>query len=147
MNIFLQDYYSRLRGWHELKETLKNADIETICIEVDRFWQRCPMSNHYLHPVDVEDWPSPWELLNENNYCLYARALGMVYTLLHLGIKDIDLIAGSYYNTEDVVLLLVNDAKYTLNWYPNSVLNTTLSEFTNIRRIDITPLQQKTGKE
>jgi hypothetical protein len=34
-----------------------------------------------------------------------------------------------------------------LNGYPNSVLNSSLSSFTSIRKIDITPLQQKIGKE
>lgn len=146
-NIFLLDYYTRLRAWHKLKENLKDADLETICVEVDKFWQKCPILNHYLHPADTVDWPTPWELLSDNNYCMYARGLGMVYTLMLLGVKDIDFVDCLDDNSENVCLVLVDRAKYVLNWYPNSVLNTRLDEFTSIKYIDITPLTKKIGKE
>ena len=147
MNPFLNDYYSRLRAWHQLKESLTQADTHTVCIEVDKFWQQCPMSNHYLHPADMEDWPSPWRLISDNTYCKYGRALGMIYTLLLLGINNIDLVDGTDYNEEHAVIILVENGKYTLNWYPNSVLNTDLAEFTNTSKIDITTLIKKIGNE
>lgn len=146
INIFLQDFYARLRAWHQLKETLQDADLQTTCVEVDRFWQQCPMSNHYLHPADIEDWPNPWNLLNDNNYCEYARALGMLYTLMLLGVKDIDFVDGIDDNANEVVLVLVDNAKYIMNWCPESVLNTNLSAFKNIRYLDTDPLVKKIGK-
>lgn len=146
MTIFFNDYYQRLRSWHQLKETLQNQDIKTICIEVDKFWQRCPLVTHYLHPADIIDWPGPWELLADNNYCYYARGLGMIYTLLLLGIEDIDFVTGLDDNSENVCLVLVNRAKYVLNYYPDMVVNTQLSNFTDIKYLDITPLKQKIGK-
>ena len=147
INIFLSDFYTRLRAWHDLKEQLENADIETVCIQVDKFWQRCPMSNHYLHPDEIETWPNPWELIKDNSYCNYARALGMIYTLLQLGVKNIDFVDALYDNREDAVLVLVDNAKYVLNWYPDSVLNTNLAEFTITKRISIESLVKKIGKE
>ena len=147
MNIFLLDYYARLRAWHDLKESFKNADTQTICIEVDRFWQQCPVSSHYLHLADLEDWPDPWNLLNDNNYCYYGRALGMLYTLILLGVKDIDFVEGTDYNRENVVLVLVDNAKYTLNYWPDSVLNTNLSGFKIFKRIDIDVLRKKIGDD
>jgi hypothetical protein len=147
INVFLLDYHTRLREWHKLRDTLQESDLQTICVEVDKFWQRAPLLNHYLHPADTVDWPGPWELLSDNEYCLYARGLGMVYTLLLLGVKDVDFVDVMYDNSENVCLVLVDNAKYVLNWYPNSVLNTSLSDFTNIKRIDINPLTQKIGKE
>ena len=146
-NIFLLDYYTRLREWFKLKENLVDQDLSTICIEVDRFWQRAPIVNHYLHPADVEDWPSPWELIHDNNYCCYARALGMVYTLLLLGIKDIDFVDAIDDNSENVVLVLVDNAKYVLNYWPDSVLNINLSNFTITNYIKIDTLKQKIGDE
>lgn len=145
MNVFLSDYYIRLRNWHELRTSLKDSDIQTICVEVDRFWQKCPMSNHYLHPADIEDWPDPWNLLNDNNYCEYARALGMLYTLMLLGVQDIDFVEIMYDNRDSVVVL-VDNAKYVMNWCPESVLNTDLTEFKITRRIDIGVLAKKIGK-
>ena len=145
-NIFLQDYYTRLREWFKLKENLANQDLSTICIEVDKFWQRAPLSTHYLHPADVVDWPTPWELISDNDYCYFARGLGMIYTLMLLGVKDIDFVTATDYNSNDVVLVLIDNAKYILNYHPNSVLNMSLSEFTSIKHIDISSLKKKIGE-
>jgi hypothetical protein len=145
-NLFLLDYNTRLREWHRLREHLQESDLQTICIEVDKFWQKAPLVNHYLHPADTPDWPTPWELISDNDYCLYARGLGMIYTLMLLGVENIDFVNAIDYNGENVCLVLVDNAKYVLNGYPNMVLNTTLLDFTNIKKIDIKPLQQKIGK-
>jgi hypothetical protein len=130
-----------------MRNTISCQNLAEICVKVDAFWQQTPLVNHYLHPADTPDWPNPWELISDNNYCKYARGLGMVYTLLLLGIKDIDFVDCLDDNSENVCLVLVDNAKYIMNWYPNSVLNTTLSSFTSIKKIDITPLKQKIGKE
>jgi len=147
MNLFLNyTFEQRLRSWHDLRESLKEESLENICIKVDEFWQPCPLNTYYLHPHDIPDWPGPWELLNDNNYCYFARALGMIYTLLLLGIKDIDLVEAKDYNNVDVVLVIVDNAKYVLNYWPNSVVNTSLSEFHDIKRHNITPLYDKIGQ-
>ena len=147
LNVFLLDYYTRLREWFKLKETLVGQDLSTICIEVDRFWQRAPINMHYLHPDDIEDWPNPWELINYNNYCYYARALGMVYTLLLLGVKELDFVEALDDNKEHAVLVLVDNAKYVLNYWPESVLNINLSSFTVVKHINISSLKKKIGEE
>lgn len=145
MNVFLQDFFTRLRSWHELRNNLQGSDLGYICTEVDSFWQWCPLSNHYLHPDDIETWPGPWELLNDNEYCYYARALGMIYTLLLLGVNDIDFVEALDYNNNEVVLVLVDNAKYVLNYWPNTVVNNNLNEFKVTKRINIDSLRRKTG--
>lgn len=147
VNPFLQDFSYRLREWHCLKNKLVDVSIENKCVEVDKFWQQCPIVNHYLHPADTEDWPDPWILINDNVYCQYARALGMVYTLLLLDIQTIDLFDAIDDNNENVCIVSVNNAKYILNWYPNSVLNTKISNFTNIKVIDLTSIKNRIGRE
>lgn len=145
-NIFLSDYFTRLRAWHSLKNELQEKSTEEICIAVDKFWQRTPMINHLLHPDDIEDWPNPWELLYYNDYCLFSRGLGMVYTLLLLGIQNIDFIEALDDNNEQAILVLVDDAKYTLNYWPDSVLNTTLSSFKIIKKLNVEILRKKIGE-
>ena len=93
------------------------------------------------------DWPNPWELISDNDYCYYARGLGMIYTLMLLGIKDIDFVEATNYNSENVVLVLVEDAKYVMNYWPDSVLNINLSDFTIVKNINIDPLKKKIGEE
>ena len=145
MNVFLQDYYTRLRFWTDLRQNLETADLETICVEVDRFWQQVPLSAHYLHPDDVEEWPTPWELINDNNFCLYARALGILYTLMLLGIKNVDLVEALDDNKVEVVLVLIDDAKYVMNYWPNSVVNTKSEVFTIKNHINLEKIQKKIG--
>jgi hypothetical protein len=71
----------------------------------------------------------------------------MVYTLMLLGINDIDFVDAIDYNRENVVLVLVDDAKYVMNYWPESVLNTSLADFTITKHINISSLKQKIGNE
>jgi len=146
MNPFILSYLDRLKVWHELRTSLENVDVQSTCVEVDNFWQKSPMSSHYLHPDDIEYWPNPWELLNDNTYCYYARGLGMVYTLMLLGIKNIEFVEATDYNNNSVVLVLVDCAKYVMNYWPHSVLNSNLSTFKVARHINIELLYKKIGK-
>lgn len=146
MNSFQLDFQNRLRDWRNFRESLTNKDTKDICIETDKYWQNSPIMNHYLHPVDIDNWPDPWQLLDDNLYCPYARALGMIYTLVMLGISDIDLVEGTDHNSIDVVLVLVDRAKYVLNYWPNTVVNNKLENFTVTRYYDITPIKTNIGK-
>ena len=143
INVFLLDYYTRLREWFKLKESLAEKDLSTICIEVDKFWQKAPLLNHYLHPDEIEDWPSPWELINDNEYCLLARGLGMIYTLLLTGITDVDFCIGKDDNDEDVALVTVDNAKYVLNYWPNMVVNINLQNFKITSSLDLNKIKTK----
>jgi hypothetical protein len=145
MNSFQFDFQSRLRSWANLRESLTNTDIENICIVTDQYWQQSPIMNHYLHPVDIDNWPDPWQLLDDNLYCPYARALGIIYTLVMLGISDIDLVEATDHNSIDVVLVLVDRAKYVLNYWPNTVVNNKLGDFTITKKYNIIPIIQKIG--
>lgn len=144
-NVFLIDYETRLRSWAELRTKILPLSLKEKVVAIDDFWQRCPLSNHYLHPDDINEWPTPWELLYDNNYCHFARALGMIYTLLLLGINDVDLVEATDYNNNDVVLVLVDSAKYVLNYWPGTVVNNCLQDFTVTKRINIDSLRIKIG--
>lgn len=143
INVFQLNYDARLKSWYELRTSLVEADIQTKCVEIDKWWQRAPLVNHYLHPIDVPVWPGPWDLLNDNNYCQIARGLGMIYTLLLLGITDIDFRLGTDDNSEDVALVLVDNAKYVMNYWPDMVVNNNLKEFKFTDTLDIEELKKK----
>lgn len=142
MNIFQLPYHQILKHWYDLRLEASNLDLQSQCILIDKFWQNCPIQNHYLHPDFINDWPNPWELVLDNHYCIYARALGMVYTLLMLGINDIDFVVAKNENSEDVVLVIVKN-KYILNYWPNTVETNKLSDFTLLRFISINSLRNK----
>lgn len=143
MNVFQLNYDTRLQSWYDLRKTIRNSDTREKCVEIDNWWQRAPLVNHHLHILDSQTWPDPWELLVENTYCTVARAVGICYTLLLTGVESIRLVEATDKTGNDVVLVLAEDAKYVLNYWPESVLSSNLSEFTIKREIDITPLQSK----
>ena len=144
-NVFILDYPARLKAWSELRTKLQDSSLETKSIEIDKFWQRVPTQHHYLHTDFIKDWPNPWQLLSDNTYCYYARALGMIYTLLLLGNKNIDLVDAKDDNSNEVVLVLVDNAKYVLNYWPDMVVNNRITDFVISRSLDISPLYSKIG--
>lgn len=144
-NVFLLDYETRLKTWYDLRNKLRHLPIQNQCIEIDKFWQKVPTQSYYLHRDFIDEWPSPWELLNDNVYCYYARALGMIYTLLLLDTKNIELVEAKDDNNNEVVLVLVDDAKYVLNYWPDTVVNNLITDFQITRSLDINPLKNKIG--
>lgn len=143
VNIFQTNYEARLKSWFELRQNLQNADVQTKCVEIDKFWQSVPLLNHYLHPHDIDNWPGPWDLIVENNYCMIARGLGMIYTLLLLGINDVDFCLALNDNREDVAIVLVDNAKYVMNYWPDMVLNIKSTEFEVVQKLDINNIKNK----
>ena len=142
-NVFQLNYEARLKSWYDLRKSLEDSDIKTICLEIDKWWQRAPLVNHYLHQTDIDNWPGPWELLVENNYCQLARGLGMVYTLQLVGIKDIDFCIAIDDNSEEYPLVLVDSAKYICNYYPNTVISNSLKDFKVVSHVDMTKINKK----
>jgi hypothetical protein len=145
VNKFMGNYESILLDWHNLRTNIKDLNLKNQCVKIDNWWQSAPLINHYLHPDFIKDWPSPWQLLSDNTYCYYARGLGMIYTLLLLGNKNIDLVDAVDDNSNEVVLVLVDDAKYVLNYWPDTVVNNHITDFVITRKHDITPLYSKIG--
>jgi hypothetical protein len=67
--------------------------------------------------------------------------------LLLLGIKDVDLLTAKDYNNVDVVLVTLDNAKYVLNYWPDSVVKYEAVRFTDIKYINIDILKNKIGQE
>lgn len=143
INVFQLNYDARLRSWHELRKQISDLETKEKCVLIDEFWQQVPLVNYHLHILDTKTWPDPWELLAENTYCTIARALGICYTLLLVGVNDIKMVEATDKHGEDVVLVLVDDAKYILNYWPNTVVNNCSKDFTTKRHVDIGHIQQK----
>lgn len=146
INVFQLNFEARLRSWYDLRKSLENADTETKCLEIDKWWQNAPLVNHHLHPFDVGNWPGPWDLINENTYCNVARGLGMIYTLLLTGVTDVDFVTATDDNSEDFVLVLVDNAKYVLNYWPDTVLSNNLKDFKVVSKLNIEQIKQQIGE-
>ena len=143
MNPFQDTYERRLKIWRDLRLRTETLPVDQACVQIDRWWQQAPLVKNYLHWNDTQNWPGPWDLLSENTYCTLARSLGMCYNLLMIGVDDVQLVAATDSQCEEHHLVLVDGAKYILNFWPNTVLSTTLSDFTIQRSIPIDSIINK----
>lgn len=129
MNPFQCDYTHRLREWKNLRLMIKQKPIDQICVEVDKWWQQAPLIAYHIHPQDCDNWPDPWTMLSENIYCPLTRALGICYTLFLCEILTVNVVQAVDAECAEHNLVIVGNAKYVLNYYPDSVLSTNLNEF------------------
>lgn len=143
MNVFQLNYEARLSDWYDLRVHLEDSSLEEKCISIDKWWQKAPLVNHHLHILDSENWPDPWQLLVENTYDEVARALGICYTLLLLDVENVEMAEASDGMGNDIVVVLVDNAKYVLNYFPDTVLSNKLSDFNIKRKVTLDNIKTK----
>lgn len=95
--------------------------MDQITTNVDQWWQRSPWRPYYLHWDDRQDWPNPWQLLADNEYCDVARALGILYTIKLLDRQDCS--DATMVAAETGNLVLVQGGKYVMNWKGLQIVN------------------------
>ena len=70
----------------------------------------------------------------------------MIYTLMLTGIKDVDFSLGKDDNNEEVALVMVDRAKYILNYWPDMVVNINLKNFKITNSLSIKNIITKIGE-
>jgi hypothetical protein len=65
--------------WYNLRQQLESdpTPLETAA----NFFERLPKVKIYTDPYDESTWPTPWELIEENEYCPFNIILGICYTI------------------------------------------------------------------
>jgi len=77
--MFDKKYEQRLSCWSNFREKLESSDApiqDTI-----EFYNNAPTVSIHTDPWDNKTWPTPWELVKENQYCDFCRVLGLCYSL------------------------------------------------------------------
>lgn len=118
-----KNFPDRLLSWNQLRAQVQLLPQEQALEKINLWWFSTPWIPYYLHWDDIQDWPDPWQLLNDNYFCDVARGLGILYTisLLDPGVfTDAELIL----TNDDRNLVLVDKRKYILNWKKDIELNT-----------------------
>jgi len=126
-----QRFDDRLLEWRELRANSEQLDLDKALANIDHWWQRAPLTNHYLHMDEVGNWPGPWDLLADDVYCDLAKCLGICYTLLLIKHKDIESIR--ILQLEDFYCVEVN-SDYIINYIPNEIVNTNTLQDLKIKR-------------
>ncbi len=70
---------SLFSAWYKLRQNLEYSE-DPLRLVVD-FFDQLPRVKLYTDPYDPDTWPTPWELISENEYCPFNRILGICYTL------------------------------------------------------------------
>lgn len=124
----------RLASWSAFRNTLEissNPLQETI-----EYFEKVLLTPIAVDPYSPKDWPTPWELIQENNYCRFVKILAICYTLqltdrfshtnfeIHIT-KDFTKSTTNYLLHVDNQVIGFDESTYL---HKRSIPNTTLSE-------------------
>ena len=136
-----RDFSQRLESWAQLRQQCQTLDSEPALIKINQWWFRTPWTAYHLHWDDQQDWPDPWQLLSDDQYCPVARGLGIMYTIAMLDREDLQDSQMIEYQSDNLVL--VSQEKYILNWDPDQVLNISLGKSKPRRQVSQEQIKQK----
>lgn len=79
--MFNQPIDDRLSSWAQFRDSLNNKS-EPLA-DVWEFWKQAPFIpyNHKVDPFHQRSWPSPWEIIVENKYDDFTKAIMIGWTL------------------------------------------------------------------
>lgn len=129
-------YEDRLASWVELRQSNLENNLEEALMNINDWWQRAPVVNHYLHWDDHPRWPDPWDLLADNHFCSLAKALGIIYTIHMINRPDIESLSFGESPSSSDNLVLIDQGKYILNWAPGELLNITSQQISITKTLD-----------
>jgi len=136
-----RNFSERLESWAQLRQQCRQLDPEPALIKINTWWFQTPWTAYHLHWDDQQDWPDPWQLLSDDQYCPVARGLGIMYTIAMLDREDLQDVQMIEYQSDNLVL--VNKEKYILNWDPDQVLNISLGRSKSRRQVSQEQIKQK----
>ena len=136
-----RDFSERLESWAQLRQQCQKLDSEPALIKINTWWFQTPWTAYHLHWDDQSEWPDPWQLLSDNQYCPVARGLGIMYTISMLDREDLQDCRMIEYQSDNLVL--VSQEKYILNWDPDQVVNISLGKSKPRRQVSQEQIKQK----
>jgi hypothetical protein len=136
-----RDFSERLESWAQLRQQCQTLDSEPALIKINQWWFQTPWTAYHLHWDDQADWPDPWQLLSDDQYCPVARGLGIMYTIAMLDREDLQDAQMIEYQSDNLVL--VAKEKYILNWDPDQVVNISLGKSKPRRQVSQEQIKQK----
>ena len=122
----------QLIAWNLLREQCKHEENLDIAILLCTLGGRNAQLNYDTYIGHChKNGQNPWDLIADDIYCELAKCLGISYTILMLGNKDINDLCIQE-TTDGSYIVSVNQGKYILNWDVSRVLNISSIEQMNI---------------
>jgi hypothetical protein len=136
-----KNFADRLASWNQLRLQCADQGVESALVSINAWWFQTPWTAYHLHWDDQADWPDPWQMLSDDQYCPVARGLGILYTIAMLDRDDLQDACMIEYLGDNLVL--VSQEKYILNWDPDQVLNISLGRSKSRRQVSQEQIKQK----
>ena len=119
MNPFILAPQERLLHWKDFRKDLPELpEIEQLSA-VAKYWALAPLLK-LAHDIEQpqDEWPTPWEMVSAGDWDRNSVAIGMEFTLRLSGWdKDrLQLWMIRDYDISEVILILVVDQKFILNY-------------------------------
>lgn len=112
----------RLALWRSFRKSLDTDNTKEVCRTVIRWWETAPLVSISIDPVNAEQWPTPWEMLHQGNFCEDSLALGMSYTIYYANSNiDNELIYVTCHERSFQKLCVLVDNKHLLNFQRGSI--------------------------
>jgi hypothetical protein len=124
--MFKLEVEDRLSAWSDLRKTIDtSADPFEPLID---FWSHAPFCahNHQIDPYNSSNWPTPWEIIVENHYDDFTKAIMIGYTLMLTDrFKDAVITVKTLVDTEQSRLynIVYVDDRWALNYQDNQVVS------------------------
>ena len=124
--MFDLDPDDRISAWSHLRASLN--DSATPLNDLIEFWQEAPFIpyNKNVDPFNQYAWPTPWDIIVENRYDDFTKALMMSWTLkLTNKFKDSKIEIKTYTDDEKnkVYNLVIVDNSSVINYNDNSLIS------------------------
>ena len=134
----------RLGRWKEFRRGLDTTNTFEVCKTVVAWWESAPLINITIDPVDSSNWPTPWEMLHQGDFCENSLALGMAYTIYYAN-QDIpnELIYVTCNGRSFQKLCALIDNKHLLNYERGTISSFHDSECSISYRISVNDIIKK----
>jgi hypothetical protein len=119
----------RLAAWRNFRKSQASLSLSDQLNNVVNLWKNSDLGNNHYDYFNIDDWPSPWELILDDSYDDFGKALGMSWTLIMIDDNKLKNLKLSCYKDADrssfYHIVHVED-KFMLNYQFDKVSNTSL---------------------
>jgi hypothetical protein len=105
----------RLRLWKKLREDSKELSTEEQLDNIAKFCSKMPFGSRTIDYYSPGEWPTPWDILYNGDFCTSSISVLMYYTLMLLpGVKKLELWLVE--DDDGIYLLPIIDDQFVLNY-------------------------------
>jgi hypothetical protein len=120
----------RLTDWKKFRNAIIDFSEMEKFDAVVKYFSQAPLKNIAYDIEDIENIPTPWEMIHDGEWCRNSIAIGMEFTLRLVGIEASRLQLKMILDPtiSDMMLTVVVDEKYILNYDWGNVFDKKLSK-------------------